>query len=84
MNEQTKKASKVLGKGLAHVQDAVDRVFAWGFGKLKDSSKDPEKEENQVIKAGKKVGGFIGDAGVEYYDEYEKLKKARDDKKESS
>lgn len=65
---------------MAFVQDTMDRAFAWGFGKLKKVSKEPDKTENKVLKVSKKVGGFIGDTGAEYYKEYDRLKSSRKEK----
>ncbi len=76
-SSQEPKVSHLLGKGCAHIQDGFDRIFAWGFGKLKDVDTIPKKDEHTVIKASRKIGGFLGELGTEYYSEYEGIKKKR-------
>lgn len=73
-----KKLSHLLGKGVAHIQDGMDQLATWGFKKLKEVDTKPKKEdEHTVIKASRKVGGFLGEVGSEYYSEYENIKKKR-------
>jgi hypothetical protein len=80
MNNDKKKTAETIGRGLAFIQDAVDRTVAWGFGKLKNVNKDAEKEENKIIKVARQAGGFIGETGSEFYKEYERLKSLRKEK----
>lgn len=81
MEDKKDKTAKLLGQGLALVQDTIDRTVAWGFGKLKDIDADTVNEQNKIVKAAKQAGGFIGKAGSEFYTEYERLKSARKEKK---
>ena len=78
MKNKNIRPSILLGKGLAHVQDIVDRGFFWGFKTLKSSTKNSKKEENKLLRYAKRVGGFVGEAGSEYYKEYESLKTKRE------
>lgn len=79
--ETEQKISHIFGKGIAHIQDGFDQAFDWGFKKLKKIEEIPPKEnEHQAIKITKKIGGFIGELGSEYYKEYEKIKKERTSK----
>lgn len=69
------KFSQLLGKGCAHVQNGIDEVVDWGFKKLKKIEKNPKKkDEHTLVKITRKIGGFIGDAGTEYYKEYKRIK----------
>ena len=48
------------------------------FGILKEKSSKSKDGDNKFVRAGKKIGGFIGEAGSEYYKEYERLKNKKD------
>ena len=80
MSDKKMKTSRVIGKILAFFQDTIDRIISWGFGKLKSVDKDIDKTENKVLKVTKKIGGFIGETGSEYYEEYDRLKANRKSK----
>ena len=80
MSDGKIKTSRVIGRSLAFVQDTIDRTISWGFGKLKSVDKDIDKTENKVLRVTKKIGGFIGEAGSEYYKEYDRLKTSRKSK----
>lgn len=70
------KVPKIIGDGLAYVQHGVDVVLNWSFKKLKETSKPkPTGDEHVAVKTAKKVGGFFGDIGTEYYAKYEHLKR---------
>ncbi len=74
------KVARTAGKGLAFVQDTIDRTVAWGFGKLKDVNTDTKRDENKIIKVAKQAGGFVGEMGSEFYKEYDRLKADREKK----
>lgn len=74
---QEPKISHLLGKAGAHLQDGFDRVCEWGFGQLQKVDTKPKKDEHKVIKASRKIGGFLGELGTKYYSEYEDIKKKR-------
>ncbi len=70
------KSAKIIGSGLAILQHNFDKLFEWGFKEMKDkSAKKNRKKECKVMKALRKVGGFLGIMGEEYYKKYEDLKK---------
>jgi len=72
---------KLLGKTVAHLQDGIDTLIAFGMNKLSKFEKSkPTDDSNKIIKVSKVVAGFIGKAGKSYYKEYEKLKKGKSDK----
>lgn len=79
-NEPESKFSHLMGKGFAHLQDGFDQISAWGFNKLKKVDSAPKEDEHEIVKASRKVGGFLGELGSEYYNEYERLKKDRQKK----
>jgi hypothetical protein len=75
------KISSLIGKGFAHIQDGFDRVCVWGFDKLKKvDTKTAPKNENQIVHGARKVGGFVGEVGTEYFEEYKNLKKEEEEK----
>lgn len=75
------KMSENIGVALAQVQDVVDSVIGWGVAKMKSiPQEDDEKESSQktvpekVVGVGKQGLRFLGQIGVSYYEEYERLK----------
>lgn len=74
MKKENIKLSRLIGRVLAWVQHFIDLIISWAFGILKKKSGQPENGDNKVVRVGKRIGGFIGEAGTEYYKVYEKLK----------
>lgn len=69
---------KLIGKGLAHLQDFADRLIATGAGKLKEASAEkPKKGEGEAKKVLRFVAKGIGETLETFYDEYTRLKKKR-------
>ena len=77
MRNKKYKSAEIIGKGLAVLQHNFDKLFEWGFKEIKkQSNKKPEsKTESGFIKGLKKVGGYLGVMGEQYYKKYEDLKK---------
>lgn len=85
--KQRKSVAGSIGKGLAIIQDGIDKLAAWAFAKMKDAEKiDTPKSSKKIEKneyweklkvAGKKTFGFIGRVGESFYENYEELKKKR-------
>lgn len=74
----TPKLPYKLGQVLAHVQDGVDQVVAFGFKSLKASgSQKPKKNDSSLKKTWLKAAGFLGETGSAFYDTYDELKKRR-------
>lgn len=69
------KSAEMLGRGLAVLQHSFDKFFEWGFREMKKSASKPEKNSSKIIRIFKKIGGFLGVMGEEYYQKYENLKK---------
>lgn len=75
--EQKRSVPQHLGKGFAHFQNGVDEVLFWGFSKLKKSSAYKKPPQNKGVKIVRNIGGFLGEMGSEYFEEYEKLKQKK-------
>ena len=69
------KSAAMLGRGLAVLQHSFDNLFKWGFTKMKKKAIKKEKNPSQFTQVLKKIGGFLGIMGEEYYKKYEELKK---------
>ncbi len=74
--------AKTLGTGLAHVQNAIDRLAEYSFAKLKEAGSNPKKSpppKNPYVRGATKALGtasrFVGYLGDSYFREYEKLKR---------
>ena len=86
MSKKAQNWARLLGHGLAHVQDGVDFAIDIGFKAMKkaanEKSSKKKKDENKYLYAGKKAGkellGFLGEAGDAFYKKYGELKKTRD------
>lgn len=74
MKKSTNIAQK-LGYGLAILQHNFDKFFAWGFEEMKKTSEKKTKNSSKFTGVLKKIGGFLGVMGEEYYRKYEELKK---------
>lgn len=82
-NNESDNWAKMIGRGLAHVQNGIDHVADEGFKVLKNtgSKKIPKKkeDENKYVYAAKRFGlgvtKFLGTLGDEYYKKYGDLKK---------
>lgn len=72
-------SAKIIGDGLAIIQHSFDKLFEFGFKEIKkQSAKEPKsKNESKIVKVLKKIGGFFGVMGEEYYRKYEELKKKK-------
>lgn len=67
-----------LGSVLAHVQDGVDQLVAFGFKKLRQSgTKNLKPSDSPLKKTAVKTAGFIGEAGSSFYQKYEEIKERR-------
>lgn len=76
--------ARTLGAGLAHIQNGVDHVIEYGFGKLKDLDTTPKKHNqpaNRLVRGVFSVLGgtakFIGMLGDSYFKAYEELKRKK-------
>lgn len=71
------KSAEAIGKTFAVLQHSFDKLFEWGFKEIKKKSnqKPQTKDESGFVKTLKKIGGFFGEMGEEYYRKYEDLKK---------
>ncbi len=70
-----KKISHLLGHGFAHLQNTIDKVAAWSFGKLKKvGSKKDRKNTGRIAHESKRVAKFFGEMGTEYFKKYSELK----------
>lgn len=77
-----KTVASQLGSVLAHVQDGVDQVVAFGFKKLKDSSSTKVKKTDSTLKKTLvETAEFLGDAGSSFYKKYDEIKEKRAKKK---
>lgn len=86
MNKKRSPWANIIGGGLAHLQDGLDKLTAWGFKKMRQAGEAEEKvpaesakkEENKYFKMAKKAGktalSFLGSVGDAFYDEYGRLK----------
>jgi len=87
MSKKGNNWAKLVGHGLAHVQDGMDFAIDIGFKTMKKVADLPEekkkKNDNKYIhmskKAGKEVLGFLGTAGDSFYKKYGELKKEREE-----
>ncbi len=69
------KISRLLGHGLAHVQNIVDNTLDWGFKKLQNAGdKKPKKNEHTIIRHSKTAAKFLGEMGTAYFEKYKELK----------
>ena len=71
-----------VGFGLATIQHGLDKLFEFGFEKMKETGEKKEiydPSENVYLRNAKKAGkttlSFLGTIGDSYYERYEKLKK---------
>lgn len=71
------KSAAFIGHGLAYIQHKFDKLFEWGFHEIKKKSdeKTKFKDENKFTRTLKKIGGYLGVTGEEYYKRYKDLKK---------
>lgn len=81
MSEQADSVARVIGKGYAHVQHAMDRVVEWGFMRMKEQGGAHGEQAKTVTEKATSVGrgvlGFLGTLGDAYYRTYEELKSDR-------
>lgn len=74
--------ARLVGHGLAHVQNGFDFAADLGFVLLKKAgkgaNKPPKKDENKYVYQAKRTARntmrFLGILGDEYYKKYEELK----------
>lgn len=81
-----KKIASFTGKTLAQVQIIIDDTLEWGANKLSEKKDSlPEKKPETTAEKGKyflkKSVSFLGDIGSEYFTEYRRLQKKREDEK---
>jgi hypothetical protein len=77
MSKKKFNSAKIIGDGLAIFQHSFDKLVEFGFKEIrKQSVKKPKsKDQSKIVKCLKKIGGFFGIMGEEYYRKYEDLKK---------
>jgi uncharacterized membrane protein YebE (DUF533 family) len=77
--------SHILGDCFAQLQNSIDTVASWGFGKLKNlGAQNTKKESGKIAKVGRGIAGFLGEMGTEYYKKYEELKQKKNHKQSDS
>ncbi|MBL4694917.1 hypothetical protein JKY72_06135 [Candidatus Gracilibacteria bacterium] len=80
-----KTVAKKIGTGLAKLQSLFDDLLDSGFRKLKKEGKKKVKKDDspkgKVKKGLRKTAGFLGEMGESFYDEYEKIKAKKVNKK---
>jgi hypothetical protein len=81
-----------VGRILARAQHAVDTAFGWGFQKVRQAGGDEgqarsRRRRNRFLGTaeglGRRLLRVVGDAGDEFYREYERLKARRDGSRRS-
>jgi len=77
MPKKNYKSAEVIGKTFAVLQHSFDKLFEWGFKKMKENSnkKKKTKNESKVVGILRTFGSFLGETGEHYYKKYENLKK---------
>lgn len=81
--KESDRIARMLGHGYAHFQHTLDKGISWGLGKMRESSKKPEKVidpeasqfEVQAKRAAKSTMRFVGELGSSYFEKYEELKR---------
>lgn len=76
-----RKISHVVGDSFAHLQNTIDNVANWGFVKLQKAGLQKKgNNSGRLERAGRKIAGFLGEAGTEYYKKYDELKQKKEKK----
>jgi hypothetical protein len=82
-----KSFAKTIGKGLARVQSFVDDTLDYTFKSMKSASKPKRADKKdkgwkgKTLRGLKKCGSFLGETGESFYDEYEKIKAKRNERR---
>jgi hypothetical protein len=77
--------ARLVGHGLAYVQDGIDDVLTWGFKRIRkvadEPAPPPPKDSNPYLqtaaRAGRGLLRFLGEAGDAYYRKYGELKRVK-------